>query len=461
MSFPKDFVWGAAAASYQIEGAAYEDGKGLSVWDMLCRKPGSIYQGHTGDVACDHYHRYKEDVALMKEIGLKAYRLSISWPRVLPEGIGAVNEKGLDFYSRLIDELLAKGITPYITLFHWDYPYELFCRGGWLNPDSSDWFVEYASVIVEKLSDRVKHWMTFNEPQVFIGLGHQEGIHAPGIRLGFAEVLRAGHHMLLAHGKAVQAIRAHAKTECQIGYVPVGLVRTPASDSPEDIEAARQATFGIAGKHWRPMMSEKHCWNNTWWIDPVVLGHYPEDGIEFFGKDVPAIGPDDMQTICQPLDFLGMNSYFGWKVQAGQDGQPENVEFPEGHPQTAYRWVVHPEVLYWGPKFFWERYNLPIFVTENGLSNIDWIALDGEVHDPQRIDFLNRYLLQLQKASADGVNVQGYFQWSLTDNFEWAEGYKERFGLIYVDFPTQKRIPKDSAYWYKEMIASNGGTLAA
>lgn len=456
MSFPKDFVWGAAAASYQIEGAAHKDGKGLSIWDTFCQTPGKVYKSHTGEIACDHYHRYKEDIALMKEIGLKAYRLSLSWPRVIPAGTGAVNEQGLQFYDRLIDELLAAGIVPYITLFHWDYPYELYCRGGWLNPDSSEWFAEYTAVVVERLSDRVRHWMTFNEPQVFIGLGHQEGIHAPGDKLRFADVLRAGHNMLLSHGKAVQVIRAASKLDSQVGYVPVGVVKTPVTDSLEDIEAARQSTFSIEDKR---SQQGKHCWNNTWWVDPVVLGHYPEDGLKFFKEDLPKIQPGDMETICQPLDFLGMNIYTGWKVRAGGDGLPEEVDFQIGQAQTAFHWNVHPKVLYWGPKFYAERYKLPLMITENGMSNSDWIALDGKVHDPQRIDFLNRYLLQLQKACADGVDVRGYFQWSIMDNFEWAEGYKERFGLIYVDYPTQTRVMKDSAYWYRNVIASNGASL--
>ena len=431
----------------------------MSVWDTFSQTPGKVYNGHSGDIACDHYHNYQEDVLLMKEISLKAYRLSLSWPRVLPAGTGAVNEKGLEFYDRLIDELLAADIIPYVTLFHWDYPYELYCRGGWLNPESSDWFAEYVKVVIERLSDRVRHWMTFNEPQVFIGLGHQEGVHAPGDKLRFADVLRAAHNMLLSHGKAVQTIQATSKLDSQVGYVPVGLVKTPNTDSPEDIEAARQSMFSIRGKHWRPLQSEKHCWNNSWWIDPVVLGHYPEDGLEYFKEDLPNIQPGDMETICQPLDFLGMNTYFGWKVRAGDGGHPEEVKFPLGKAQTAFRWIVHPDVLYWGPKFFSERYKLPLMITENGMSNIDWVALDGKVHDPQRIDFLNRYLLQLQKACADGVDLRGYFQWSIMDNFEWAEGYRERFGLIYVDYPTQKRILKDSAYWYKEVIASNGKNL--
>jgi beta-glucosidase len=280
--------------------------------------------------------------------------------------------------------------------------------------------------------------------------------------LGFAQVLRVGHNVLLAHGKAVQTIRAQAKATPQVGYVPVGFVRVPASDRPEDIEAARQATFSAVGRHWRPPVSDdpaKHCWNNTWWIDPVILGQYPEDGMKLFEAEMPAIRDGDMATICQPLDFLGMNTYFGWTFRAGPDGQPEEVAPPAGHAQTAFRWIVLPEVLYWGPKFFAERYNLPLYITENGLSNTDWIALDGKVHDPQRQDFLHRYLQQLQRACADGVDLRGYFQWSLLDNFEWAEGYKERFGLIYVDYATQQRVLKESASWYQQVIASNGGIL--
>jgi len=450
MSFPKGFIWGAAASSYQIEGAAHEDGKGPSTWDMFCQKEGTIWNGQSGDVACDHYHRYEEDVGLMKQIGLHAYRLSISWPRVIPQGTGAVNPKGLEFYDKLIDELLAADISPYVTLFHWDYPYELYRRGGWLNRDSSDWFAEYVRVVVEKLSDRVKYWITLNEPQCFIGLGHQLGMHAPGDKLEFAEVLMAAHNSLLAHGKAVQTIRAYSKVECQTGLVSVGIVNMPATDSPEDVGAARQTMFSVP---------YTNCWNNAWWTDPVFFGRYPEDGLKLFASDVPQIQDRDMKTICQPCDFLGVNIYFGQTIRAGKDARPEAVLPPEGYAMTAFRWPVSPEALYWGPRFFWERYKLPIIITENGMSNVDWVSLDGKVHDPQRIDFLNRYLLELQKACKHGVKVGGYFHWSTLDNFEWTEGYKERFGLVYTDYPTQKRIPKDSAYWYEEVIASNGATL--
>ncbi len=450
MSFPKAFVWGAATASYQIEGAAREDGKGLSVWDVFCQKAGNIWNNQSGDIACDHYHRYKEDVNLMKQVGLHAYRLSVSWPRVIPEGTGAPNPKGLEFYDKLIDELLAADISPYVTLFHWDYPYELYRRGGWLNKDSPDWFAEYATVVVGRLSDRVKHWMTFNEPQVFIDVGHRSGYHPPGDKLEFAQVLTAAHNVLLAHGKAVQAIREHSRVESQVGLALAATVRIPATESPEDVEAARQSMFSIR---------RKNCWNNTWWTEPVFFGRYPEDGLTLFGNDVPAIGDRDMKTICQPLNFFAVNIYSGGKTQAGKDSQPERVSFPVGQAMTTFQTPVTPEVLYWGPRFFWERYKLPIIITENGMSNVDWVSLDGKVHDPQRIDYLHRYLLELKKVCKHGVKVLGYFHWSIMDNFEWREGYRERFGLIYVDYPTQRRILKDSAYWYKKVIASNGAIL--
>ncbi len=450
MAFPRDFTWGAAAAAYQVEGAAFEDGKGPSTWDMFCRKPGTVWEGQNGDVACDHYHRYAEDVAIMRQIGLQGYRLSIAWARVLPEGAGRVNPRGLEFYDRLVDALLAANIQPYVTLFHWDYPYELYCRGGWLNPDSPEWFADYTRVIVDKLSDRVTHWMTLNEPQCFIGTGHSLGIHAPGDKLGLKEVLRAGHHALLAHGRAVQTIRACTKQPCKVGYAPVGVVRLPASDSPEDIAAARAATFAV---------SDRTTWNSTWWMDPVLLGQYPEDGLRQYGADAPSVGPQDMAIIHQPLDFFGCNLYNGELVRANAQGQPEPASYPLGGPLTAFHWTVTPEVLYWGPKWFWERYRLPIMITENGMANTDWIMLDGRVHDPQRIDFLRRYLLQLERAIAEGASVQSYFQWSIMDNFEWAEGYKQRFGLVFVDYPTQQRVLKDSAYWYREVIATNGEAL--
>lgn len=449
--FSENFTWGAAAASYQIEGAAYEDGKGLSVWDMMCRQPGKIFSGHTGEVACDHYHRYEEDVALMKEIGLQAYRLSLSWPRILPEGTGNPNEKGLDFYDRLIDALLEAGIEPYVTLFHWDFPYALFCRGGWLNADSPAWFGKYAETVAKRLSDRVSNWITLNEPQVYIDFGHRKGEHAPGLKYGFAEVLRAAHHTLLAHGRAVQAIREHAVKPPWIGWAPVGAGALPATESEADIAAARKATLAI---------TEHNLWNNTWFSDPVFLGHYPEDGLALFGGAVPEHTDEEMRIISEPVDFYGMNIYTGGQVKAGPDGEPVPVEEPPGNPRTLFYWPVRPESLYWIPRFLHERYGKPLAITENGLSNQDWVALDGHVHDPQRIDFLTRYLVQLHRAIGDGVDIRAYFQWSIMDNFEWADGYRQRFGLIHIDYETLRRTLKDSARWYGRVIATNGSRLS-
>ncbi len=449
--FPEHFVWGAAAASYQIEGAVDEDGKGPSIWDMFCQKPGAVWQGHSGAVACDHYHRYEGDVGLMKQVGLKAYRLSLCWPRLLPEGTGALNSRGVDFYSRLIDALLEAGITPWVTLFHWDYPLALYHRGGWLNRDSADWFADYAHVVAEALSDRVKHFFTLNEPQVYIGFGQMEGVHAPGEKLPLSQMLLAGHHTLLAHGKAVQALRASAKQPLLIGYAPVGLPRTPYTDSAEDLAAARKATFTV---------TEKNSWNNSWWMDPVFLGEYPSQGLEFFGADVPKFPASDLAVMAQPLDFFGVNIDQSAPVRASTVAPGfERVEFPTGYPTTAFNWPITPEALYWGPRFFHERYQKPVFITENGLSCRDWVSLDGKVHDSARIDFTRRYLRELQRAHTDGVDLGGYFHWSIMDNFEWAAGYRERFGLIHVDYETQERTLKDSAHWYRGVIESNGAAL--
>jgi beta-glucosidase len=452
MGFPADFVWGGATSAYQVEGAAFEDGRGLSVWDVFCQRENAVFDGHTGAVACDHYHHYPEDVALFKTIGLQAYRFSINWTRVLPQGKGSVNSSGLAFYDRLVDELLAADITPYITLFHWDYPYDLYCQGGWLNPASPHWFADYTAVVVDRLSDRVRHWFTINEPQCFVGLGHKDGLHAPGDRWGWKPVLQAAHHVLLAHGRAVQVIRARAKTPPQVGFASAASIYIPASDRPADIAAAQQATFGI---------SHKTYWGYTWFADPMYLGQYPADGWAIFGADVPTLAADDMATIQQPLDFFGCNLYGAELVAAGDDGQPQVLHPPAGNPRHFIQWSIAPECIYWAPRWLWERYRVPVIISENGLAGMDWVALDGGVHDPQRIDYLTLHLRQLERALQDGVDVCGYFQWSCLDNFEWQEGYKQRFGMIHVDYATQKRTLKDSAYWYRDVIATNGAALYA
>lgn len=450
MAFPKDFVWGAAAASYQLEGGAYDDGRGLSVWDTFCKWEGKIAAGDTGDVSTDHYHRYAEDTRIMGEMGLSAYRLSVSWPRVLPDGVGRINQAGLDFYDRLVDSLIQNGVDPWVTLFHWDFPYELHLKGGWLNRDSSDWFAEYTSVIVDKLSDRVSNWMTINEPQCIIGLGHMTGIHAPGLQLPTTDVLTATHNLLMAHGKSVQTIRTRAKKTPFIGMAMVGSTRVPASDSPEDIDAAKRCMFSMFGGF---------PWNNIWYSDPMIFGRYPEEGLRYFGDSMPKVSSSDMDIIHQPLDFYGVNVYTGTYIKAGKDGGFEMVPPPPGNPQSSMGWVLVPEVLYWGAKSFYEHYGLPIVITENGMANCDWVHVDGKVHDPERIDYLTRYLREYAKAIDSGVDARGYFVWSVMDNFEWAYGYAKRFGLVYVDYPTGKRIPKDSAYWYRDVIKSNGATL--
>jgi beta-glucosidase len=460
MEFPENFNWGVAAAAYQIEGAASEDGKGASVWDMFCRQPGKVLDGHSGDVACDHYHRYRDDVAMMQSLGVRNYRFSISWPRVIPGGTGAVNERGLDFYDQLVDELLAAGVQPWATLFHWDFPYELFCRGGWLNRDSADWFADYTRVIADRLSDRIENWMTLNEPQCFIGFGHATGTNAPGLKLGTAECLRAGHHVLLAHGKAVQVLRANAIKPAKVSWAPVGIVSLPTPDADErDIDAARRAMFSVRGGDSHAMGMPPNIWSNTWWGDPVVFGRYPEDGIEAAGAAMPAIAAGDMETISQPIDFYGANIYTGTYFRAGKNGEPERVPHAASTPLSAFKWPIIPESLRWGPRFLHERYKLPVIVTENGISLPDWVALDGKVHDPQRIDFLTRYLGALRRGISDGADVRGHFHWSIMDNFEWAEGYKQRFGLVHVDYETQRRTPKDSAFWYRDLVAANGRSL--
>jgi beta-glucosidase len=448
--FPDQFVWGAATASYQVEGAAYEDGRGESVWDVFCRRPGAVFEGHSGAVACDHYNRYREDIALMRELGLQSYRFSVSWSRVLPEGRGAVNEKGLAFYDRLVDGLLEAGIQPFCTLFHWDLPQGLQRAGGFVNRDIADWFADYAYLLGKRFGDRIRHWVTQNEPQCYIGFGVGSGIHAPGLRLDVCDVLAAAHNSMRAHGKAVLALRASTHA-AKVGYVLATQLCRPATDSAQDLEAARAATFRVA---------DTTFWNNAWWTDPVVLGQYPEDGLKLFGSEMPRFPSSDWNDLKQPLDFLGLNVYRAETVRATEKG-PEQLPVPPGYPRSGVDWQpITPDAMYYGPRFFHERYGLPQWITESGLSTRDQVFLDGCVHDPQRIDYLHRNLLELRRAMREGVQVDGYLAWSLLDNFEWADGYKQRFGLVYVDYASQRRIPKDSFHWYKRVIASRGESLA-
>jgi len=446
MGFKKDFVWGTATSSYQIEGAWNEDGKGENIWDVYSHQPGYITLGHTGDVACDHYHRYKEDVALMRELGIKAYRFSISWSRIFPDGTGKINEKGVKFYSDLIDELLKNKIEPYITLFHWDLPYALFKKGSWLNDESVEWFAEYASKVVELYSDRVKYFITFNEPQCFIGAAYLGGEHAPFLKVGYKAIFQMCHNVLKAHGAAVIAMREKAKQPIKIGYAPTASAVYPQTDSPADIEAAREKFFEC-----KPL-GPGTMWSVSWWSDPVILGRYPEEGLRMYKDYLPEITEEDMKLISQPIDFYCQNIYNGVEVRADDNGNTVWVKRDVGYPKTSIGWPVTPKCMHYAPRFLYERYKLPFYISENGMACHDFVSLDGKVHDPNRVDFLNRYLAEFEKAADDGVDVRGYFLWSFLDNFEWAKGYTERFGIVYVDYNTQQRIPKDSAYWYKNWI---------
>lgn len=460
MGFPKDFLWGAATAAYQIEGAAKEDGRGPSIWDIHdhdtkedpIRRKTNILNCENAEVACDHYHRYKEDVRLMKEIGLKAYRFSISWSRILPEGRGEVNQKGIDFYNHLIDELLAAEIEPCVTLFHWDFPQALQDIGGWANPQMPDIFAEYVKVVVENFSDRVRYWMTLNEPQCHIIHGHILGSCAPKLTVSDRQGLMLVHSILKAHGKAVQTIRKYALRKPLVGMAPNPTACYPSTDEERDVRAAEKAAFAC---------TERTFWNTPLWLDPVFRGEYPAEVREMFGADFPTemILPGDMELISQPLDFLGCNFYSAQEIRCGEDGEPQKAPHRRGADMTAFKWEVTPRVLRYMPQFLYRRYNVPIIITENGASMADWVSLDGKVHDTLRIDFMQRYLLELEKSIAAGTRVWGYFVWSLMDNYEWSNGYTERFGIIHVNYQTLERTRKDSAYWYQKVIETNGEAL--
>ncbi|MCR4580609.1 MAG: beta-glucosidase [Treponema sp.] len=440
MGFNKDFVWGAATASFQIEGAWNEDGKLPSIWDVFCHEDGKISDGSSGDTACDHYHRYKEDVKLMADLGLKAYRFSIAWPRIISDVDGRVNQKGIEFYNNLIDELLKYNITPYVTLYHWDLPYYAYLRGGWLNPQISDWFEKYAEVIAKNFGDRVKHFITFNEPSVFVGCGLQQGSHAPGLKLGSRDLLNVGFNIHLAHGKALRALRKLVP-DAEIGITVAMMPAIPTCPADEEMAYNSEFSCGKGG----------FFWSSSYWIDPIVFGKYPQELLDECKDIFPEFTEEDMKLISQKIDFIGLNIYQGRYVG--------DWKRPVGMAHNELGWDIKPEALRWGVKLFTKRYKLPIYITENGLTCHDWVSLDGKVHDPNRIDFLNRYLLCLRQAADEGCDVKGYFQWSFMDNFEWASGYNPRFGMVFCDYQTLKRTPKDSAYWYKSVIESNGENL--
>lgn len=433
VTFPKDFLWGAATAAYQIEGAWNIDGKGESIWDRFCHQPGNIDNAQTGDVACDHYRRYKEDVALMKEIGLKAYRFSISWPRVLPDGTTrSLNQKGLDFYERLVEELLANGIEPWATLYHWDLPNALEeSKGGWANREIASYFADYAHTMVDKLGDRVKHWMTLNEPGVTTQCGYQQGVHAPGIK-DMRTSLAVAHNLLLSHGAAVIAIR-DTRPDVKVGIVMCLCPCVAASNDPADTAAAQL--------RW-----EK---DGAWFLDPLFKGSYPEGAWKDYGKLVPDVMPDDFEKIRHPQDFFGINYYF--RTVVGASGQVTRIP---GSEYTEMGWEVYAP----GLKNLLLQVKRdypdvpPIFITENGAAFKDTDSIDGKVHDNRRLAFIRDHLNSVNQAMNEGVDVKGYFAWSLMDNFEWAYGYAKRFGLIKVNYATQKRTLKDSALWYQQVI---------
>ena len=437
-TFPSDFIWGAATASYQIEGAAFEDGRGESVWDRFSATPGKVRGGDSGAVACDFYHRYRDDIRLMKELGLDAFRFSISWPRILPDGRGAVNAEGLDFYDRLVDELLANDIEPFATLFHWDTPQKLEDEGGWPTRATAEAFVEYTEAVVARLGDRVRRWMTHNEPWVHAWIGHAWGEHAPG-RTSEADAVAAAHHLLLSHGWAVEAIR-RASPDAQVGIVLNLAHAYPASDSPEDEAAA----YRVDGE------------GNRWFLDPIFRGSYPPDLLDRTELLGPVLQDGDLETIAAPLDFLGVNNYFRFVVGAGPNG-PQFVANPEAQ-HTDMGWEVHPDGLYKLLVRVATDYAPPaIYVTENGAAFGDVRVHDGAVHDPERTAYLETYIDAVGRATAEGAPVKGYFVWSFLDNFEWGHGYSKRFGIVYIDYPTLERVPKDSFYWYRDLIAANRG----
>lgn len=443
--FPKGFVFGAATSAFQIEGD--RAGRGDCIWDDFCSKKGSVLDGSNGDVACDHVHRYIEDVAIMKKMGLDAYRFSIAWCRIFPDESGVPNKDGVAFYNSLIDELIKNGIEPYITLFHWELPVYIQREGGWSNPSVAEKFAKYAEFVGKTYGDRVKKFITFNEPQSFLGYGYRTGAHPPLLKMSDKEYLFAIHNFFRAHGMAVRALRATVP-DAQIGITMSTCANYPASDSPEDIAAAKMSNLDIVN-------DASFVMNIVHWCDPIYFGQYPEKAYDVFGKDLPYMSQADSELISEYLDFHGQNCYSASMIRSDGKGGYEVAKRPLGSPKNSLNWPVTPDAIYSVTKLLYERYKKPIYITENGICCNDWICEDRQVHDSYRVDFYHKYLKNLNKAISEGVDVRGYFAWSLLDNFEWAKGYTARFGLVYVDFDTQQRILKDSAKFYSEVIKSN------
>lgn len=443
-TFPKDFLWGAASSAYQIEGYSLADGGGASIWDTFTHTPGKIAYGDHGDMACDSYHRYGEDIALLKELGVKAYRFSTSWARVDPNADGNWNTAGISYYDAVVDACLKIGIEPYMTLYHWELPQAAEDRGGWRSEETAHAFARFAGMMADHFKGRVKNYFTLNEPQCTTSLGHQQGIHAPGLQLDLAEQFTVHINQMLAHGLAQRAIK-EADPTAIVGIASTGNLCYPETETEENIHAARTATFAVSDDNW--------IFTHQWLLDPICLGKFPACVGTVLEPLAKAVTPEQLEIIHTVPDMLGYNIYNGHAVRAGKDGL-EYVPKHPGYPRTALKWPVTPEVLDWGVRFLQERYSLPAYITENGLSCNDRIYLDGRVHDIDRIDFLARYLGALSRAIENGADIRGYFHWALTDNFEWHSGYAERFGLVYIDFPSVRRIPKDSFFWYKNVIHS-------
>jgi beta-glucosidase len=440
LHYPKGFQWGCATASYQIEGGARDDGRGPSVWDAFSHTPGKTHNGDTGDLADDSYHRYKEDVQLLKALGVQTYRFSISWSRVFPEGKGKVNPKGLDYYSRVVDELLANGITPCVTLFHWDLPQAL--EGGWTNRDTPKAYADYAAYMAKHLGDRVKHWMTTNEFICFTDLGYKEGRFAPGLKLAPAQVNQVRHHGILAHGLGVQALRANTSHDTQVGLAENAVVYVPVMETEAHIAAAQKATR----------------LTNAPFLTTLMEGKYPAEYLEHEGADAPKPQPGDMEAIASPLDFVGLNVYAPFYVKASSKPEGFEIEpFPASYPAMFSPWIyVAPECIYWAVRNVCDLWKPKgIYITENGCSSDDVPTADGRIEDTDRVMYLRNHLTHLHRAVHEEYPVKGYFLWSLLDNFEWCDGYSKRFGIHYVDFKTLKRTPKLSAEWYKNTIAKN------
>ncbi len=435
--FPERFAWGVSTSAYQIEGAAREDGRGESIWDRFCAVPGAVWNGHDGSLACDFYHRYPADIGLMRELGIDVFRFSIAWPRVVPEGRGRVNEAGLDFYDRLVDELLASGIAPFPTLFHWDLPQVLQDRGGWLVRETAEAFAEYAEAVVGRIGDRVGLWLTHNEPWVAAWLGHGWGQHAPGLA-STRDALAAGHHLLLSHALALDVLRrdaSGAEVGIALNFEPI----YPASESAADQAAAVHADGFL----------------NRWFLDPLLRGAYPKDMIESFGAARPPVENGDLARISAPIDFLGVNNYTRQIVRANPNGGAPVKVYADGAQHTEMRWEVSPDGLHDLLLRLRDDYApAAIYVTESGAAFGDVREHDGSVHDPERQEYLASYVDAVGRAIEEGVPVKGYLVWSLLDNFEWAEGYSKRFGLVYVDYPTLERVPKASFNWYRDFIVA-------